>query len=278
MYRELDGIGPPNDEDTLWRYMSFEQFVNMLDTESLFYTRAYKFEDPFEGFFSQMMTGAYQRSVKKNPTKEIEDGVIKLNEIMHKCVMCNCWHKNEDESMAMWEKYRFRNSGIAIKTTMLNLKNSISDTIDFFIGRIAYISREIYDERYYFPYDQKSDLPLGKMWLYHSYFAKRMAFEYEQEVRIIIDIDTFVGDILNELKSGAILDSKDIEFNFPDIDDQGRPYNVDVNALIDEVIISPYAECWIEQTVRSVVHKYGFNFEVNPSTLLDVPTLDETTD
>lgn len=40
----------PEDGATLWRYMSLEKFVNMLETKSLFFTRADKFEDPFEGF------------------------------------------------------------------------------------------------------------------------------------------------------------------------------------------------------------------------------------
>ena len=52
-------------------------------------------------------------------------------------------------------------------------------------------------------------------------------------------------------------------------------FNIDVNTLIDEVIVSPYAEDWITETVSSVVQKYGYNFEVNPSTLLDDPTLDD---
>ena len=87
--------------------------------------------------------------------------------------------------------------------------------------------------------------------------------------QVIIDIDK---NVFNKLNSEEYLDSNIIEAEFPDISDQGRLYNVDVNTLVDEVIISPYAEPWIEQTVRSVVQRYGFNFEVNPSTLLDDPT------
>ena len=62
---------------------------------------------------------------------------------------------------------------------------------------------------------------------------------------------------------------------FPDICDIGMSFNIDVKKLIDEVIISPYAEGWVTDTVKSVVHKYGFDFEVNPSELLENPTLDD---
>ena len=52
MYKVLDGITSPKDKNTLWRYMIFKKFVDILDTESLFYTRACKFEDVFEGVLS----------------------------------------------------------------------------------------------------------------------------------------------------------------------------------------------------------------------------------
>ena len=55
----------------------------------------------------------------------------------------------------------------------------------------------------------------------------------------------------------------------------GMLFNIDVNMLIDEVIVSPYAKDWVTETLRSVVQKFGFNFDVKPSTLLDTPTSDE---
>ena len=39
----------------------------------------------------------------------------------------------------MWDKYHLRDSGIAIKTKMVNLKNSLPDKPNVFIGKIDYI-------------------------------------------------------------------------------------------------------------------------------------------
>lgn len=50
MLLKLTGIELPDDADFLWKYMSFEKFVNLLGTKSLYFTRADKFEDPLEGF------------------------------------------------------------------------------------------------------------------------------------------------------------------------------------------------------------------------------------
>ena len=38
MYSVLPGITPPKDTDFLWRYMSFEKFVSLVGTKSLFFT------------------------------------------------------------------------------------------------------------------------------------------------------------------------------------------------------------------------------------------------
>ena len=39
MPKELKGIIQPKDNATLWRYMSFEKFANILATESLFFSQ-----------------------------------------------------------------------------------------------------------------------------------------------------------------------------------------------------------------------------------------------
>ena len=77
MYEELDGINPPNDEDILWRYTNFEVFVNLLDTEALYFTRADKFEDPYEGFIPQSITDAYKQSLERVIPTEFVEAIMK---------------------------------------------------------------------------------------------------------------------------------------------------------------------------------------------------------
>lgn len=269
MYEKLDGINPPNDEDTLWRYTNFEKFVNLLDTESLFFTRADKFEDPYEGFIPQSIIDAYKQYLNSITTENMVEKIIRENEASRKYVMCNCWHQNVVESMAMWEKYHMRDSGVAIKTTMQKIKNSLTSKHAIYIGNIEYIYDNMNDDQYMQNFLQSETL-LAKKLTYFPYFRKRKEYEHEQEVRLIVDIDPFVMDALSNQTVDIFL-----ETGLPDICDIGMLFNIEVNELIDEVIVSPYAEDWITETVRSVVQKFGFNFKVNPSTLLDAPTLDE---
>ena len=270
MYKVLDGITLPNNEDTLWRYMSFEKFVSILKTKSLFYTKAYKFEDTLEGIRPQLIMGAYKKALTCHAPEEHILGVIKILEIMRRHVMCNCWHQNEEESSAMWDNYSNHNSGIAIKTTVQKLKNSLSDTMfDVFIGKIKYLSPSAYDENYTQIYLQSiiNGLDLYKKWTYFPYFYKRKNFEYEREVRIIIDIDRYIEDVLRRFPGETISDPGFIESAFPDSGENGKLYRVNVNMLIDKISTSPYADERITQEVKSAIQKYGYNFKVNPSTL-----------
>ena len=272
MYEELDGINPPNDTDILWRYTNFEVFVNLLDTEALYFTRADKFEDPYEGFIPQSIMDAYKQSLESVIPTEFVEAIMKRHEASRKYVMCNCWHQNVVESMAMWEKYHMRNSGVAIKTTGEKMKNSLTSEYSIYIGKIEYIYGNTDDAQYMQNFLQ-NNIPLAKKLTYFPYLQKRKEYEHEQEVRLIVDIDRFVTDALTNQTVETV--DTFFETGLPDICEIGMPFDIDVNMLIDEVIVSPYAKDWITETLKSVVQKFGFNFDVRASTLLDAPTSDE---
>lgn len=234
MSKELKGIGQPKDKDTVWRYMSFEKFANILATESLFFSRADKYDDKFEGYVPESIIVSYESAdIRIDPNS------------FRPYVMCNCWHHGNKESMAMWDKYHLRDSGIAIKTKMVNLKNSLPDKPNVFIGKIDYI--EDYNQ-----IEIPKNPSLASL-VYSPYFYKRKPFEYEQEVRVIIDVEPFLHD---------------------DPYEYSKPIKIDVKTLIDkdnEVIVSPHADKWITDTLELIVERYGFQFSVNRSKLLDPP-------
>ncbi len=87
--------------------------------------------------------------------------------------------------------------------------------------------------------------------LYSPYFQKKKEYEHEQEVRLIVDI------VPTDVRADVPLETF-LKNEFPDMCDTGIPVNIDVSTLIDEVIVSPYAQSWVTKTVQSVVGKYGF--------------------
>ena len=52
MFQEHEVFSPPPDgQQTLWRYVDFGQFVNMLQTSALWFSSTLDFEDEFEGSY-----------------------------------------------------------------------------------------------------------------------------------------------------------------------------------------------------------------------------------
>lgn len=257
MYSGLSGIELPGYKDFLWRYMSFEKFVSLLDTESLFFTRADKFDDPFEGFTPPPLKFFGQDIIDYSILK-------KFQAIWRKYVMCSCWHLAKKESMAMWEKYHMHNSGIVIKTTVNKFNGSLSEDFDVYIGKTRYVD--------HYEYDVPQTLSQINR-IFTWYFHKREPFEHEQEFRAIIaqyPLSLKGCDYISNCGNLASLETL-LNSEFPNICSIGMRFNIDVNKLIDEVITSPYADDWFTDTVRSVARKYGFVFEVNSSTILDKP-------
>lgn len=268
MHKVLKGITPPEDDTILMRYMNFEKFANILATNSLFFTRADKFDDPFEGFTPPFIT-----DIVKNKVSHLKYGpdwhqtLLKLFESWRKYVMCSCWYQGRNESLPMWERYHMRESGIAIKTTMGNFNNSLGDDLDVFIGNIQYIDYKDYR-------DPQSFVDMNIAMVYTWYFYKRKAFVHEREFRAIIDASPFVTNQLipQLLPQGHSDDVRTLLNNeFPDVCEAGMSLKIDVNTLICELIISPYADKWIVRTIKSIVEQYGFQFPVKQSQLLKPP-------
>ena len=158
MITELKGTVQPEDKDTVWRYMGFEKFADILATGSLFFSRADKYDDKFEGYIPELMMRYYTSAV----TRIVPE--------LRQYIMCNCWHHSNEESMAMWDKYHLRNNGIAIKTTMGNLKSSLPDEPNIFIGKVDYEVESIENQNQIKMPEDPENL------LYYPYFYKRKPY------------------------------------------------------------------------------------------------------
>ena len=273
MYK-LPGISRPNPKDTLWRYLSFEKFAILLSTKSLYFATADQFEDPFEGHVPPPIMELYKRHTQRLGKKGSQ-AVLKLWEDWREWVMCSCWYHGNQESIAMWEreKYSTHNSGIAIKTTVQCLEDSFTheDDVDVYIGKVKYVD-----------YQNIDDTPdiLDMHTIYTPFFYKREAFESEKEVRAIIDASPYIKERFYEVKVGFSL--KPEEFDLKTLQrkmrspknnkDKGKNLRVCLDTLIDEVIVAPRAPGWITEAIKLMVQDYGFNFEINPSTLLKQPS------
>lgn len=139
----------------IWRYMSYDRFVDLLKTECLYFTKPNQFEDKNEGLPSyvwQVVTAsnddgekAHKDFVSQFPYLtspqyiSYEDRLSYYYKEREKYGI-SCWHSNKIQSLAMWDLYVGKGKdGVAITTTfdrlteaLINYQNRLS------IGKVEY--------------------------------------------------------------------------------------------------------------------------------------------
>lgn len=248
MYEEHPVFEKPSNQNIkVWRYMDFTKFVSLLNSESLFFSRADKFEDPFEGVYSQANKILRPEVYSDIPNQQLFfEKIDFINRKIREHTLINCWHINEHESSAMWKLYLSSNEGIAIQTTFGKLCESFSNTEDeVFLGKVKYVNYET------------DWIPEGNT--FSPFLFKRKSFEHEHEVRAIVQI--FSQEFRTE---------NSIDINSP-IYEYGKNIEVDLQILIENIYISPTSPKWFVDLIRSVLEKFQLNKNVVQSQLYNNP-------
>ena len=269
-------VGPSvNSDIPLWRYMSLDKLINLLESDSLFFTalETYQHTDPFEGYIPRVAFEAYanvfEPEIKdlhaayeefknrpdQNPEQlallsKMKDGIDGLGErtknifkTMLKGITVNCWHANKYESEAMWKLYSDNGKGIAVKTSVSSIVKSIEhfqQDILVQVGAVKYL--DFHDIHL----NLKDCITDGHL----SPLLKRSSFSHENEVRLFT-VPKINSDNVDTFKS--------------------KPELIKAMALelIEEVYISPFAGEPFTSSVKAICNKYSIpNEKVKASDLL----------
>ena len=189
MYISDKNIKLPEDPDTIiWKYLDLSKFVDLLLYKKLFMSRSDKFEDQYEGTFSEPTYEEIKKLAKDNPN------FLDNYKTQRKNVVISSWHINEYESFAMWQIFTQKSEGLAIQSTLGKLQKALEVESDFeqYIGEVNYIDYK----KEYIPFENT----------FFPFLFKRKSFQYEREVRIISDVTKFNLEIDNGLKIDVNLD------------------------------------------------------------------------
>ena len=171
MYINNSNITLPDDNDTIvWKYLDLSKFLDMLLSRQLFMSRSDKFEDQYEGTFSEPTFEEIKKIAANNPK------FLDYYKSHREKVVISSWHINEYESFAMWQIFTKNNEGLAIQSTIGRLKEALrpENRIEQYIGNVNYIDYK----KEYIPFDDT----------FFPFLFKRKSFQYEREVRIISDV------------------------------------------------------------------------------------------
>jgi hypothetical protein len=177
--------------------MDLAKFVSLLSSEALYFACPCEFDDPYEGFYPKSYVQAFsaisqqyldQLLVTRDELASRYPGinVNGLNVAAHTAMErfkkafdevrlkfgMTCWHKNETESEAMWKLYSASGQGIAIESTVNQLRASIFDKTNLVVAGVRYVD---------FENDQ-----IQKGHKNYGLFLKRKSFEHENELRATI--------------------------------------------------------------------------------------------
>lgn len=245
--------------------MSGSKFISMLQEGGLYFNRADRFEDPFEGVFPKArLEEEYTRTKASRKIREltselaiftsnkVERHESSLDELLdtidwwRRRIYLNCWHMNEFESMAMWKAYIPNGDGIAIKSTFAMLDNSLDekDEWTYRIGTVRYYDYE--DKNFEQLLTDKERLN----WLY-PFVHKREEYAHEKEVRVAIGYES--RDNFEEGATGFVV-----------------PTNL--NGLVESIVISPHSPPWSNKKFwEDICRKYDLQIDVKESELVEKP-------
>ena len=163
-------INTPDPDTLVWKYLDLSKFLDLLLCKQLFMARSDKFEDQYEGTFSEPTFEELKRMVEHNPS------FLDKYKAQRENVVVSSWHINEYESYAMWQIFTQNNEGLAIQSTVGRLEEALSPEKKYEqqIGAVRYIDYK----KEYIPFDDK----------FFPFLFKRKSFQYEREVRIISDL------------------------------------------------------------------------------------------
>lgn len=171
MYADNPNIKLPEDPETIvWKYLDLSKFLDLLLSKKLFMSRSDKFEDQYEGTFSEPTFEEIRKLSIDNPE------FLNYYKTHREKVAISSWHINEYESFAMWQIFTQNSEGLAIQSTIGRLQKALKPEEHFqqYIGEVNYIDYK----KEYIPFDD----------LFFPFLYKRKSFQYEREVRIISDV------------------------------------------------------------------------------------------
>lgn len=236
---------PSNKSVVLWRYLDLAKLVALLSDRKLHLARADVFPDRHEGSITNGMMEALKRQFadRAEPSKQLSE----FRKLMKESIFISCWCK-EPESEAMWKLYCRDNYGVAITVVYQDIEVSFVTQNGLYIAPVQYLDYQTQG----FPQDN----------LLYPFFHKRPAFAYEEEVRIAKWCSEHLpGKRVRDhtpTEEEERLDEYELKHGEELKVERGTGIllEFDVETLIRNIVVHPYAPEWYFKAVKLVIEKF----------------------
>lgn len=226
----LTGEAVP-DQTVIWRYIKFERFVDILKTHSFWFSRPFRFDDKWDGFFppSYAKVSLKQAHDLGIPIKEVY-GDLQRRILSGKYAnFVNCWHMSDHESDVMWTRYAQAQTGIAIQSTVGGIKKCFpsvhSGPVIYFDPSQVVRFPSVVPNDFQFPDDIR---------------FKRIDFELDKEYRLWLRD----WDLFQRIEAGEEVREKDLST-------RRLEGLADMESLIEKIVVAPGASGEFIEQVRA---------------------------
>ncbi len=249
--RHLEGFEVGDLETPIWRYIDLAKLQSLVATRALYFASARQFLDKFEGSITKRDYEFHVHSVERiAPDTDLLAFMVgsasqAFQELTRLTKIC-CWHMNPHESLAMWQLYLRDGCGVAIRSTIRRLAESLGEfrlkpeyqAETVWLGSVRYI-------------DYKAGTIAGDSML-GRFFSKRASYAFEREYRAVISLRL-------------------AEEYGCDVPDEGILVPVDVAQFLERIHIAPGMDTALVKRVRDLLRTHGLNTPVTQSDLDDAP-------
>lgn len=273
----------------LYRFISFEDFVNLFCNKKDKFINPFSWDDKYEGCLyswmenedslREIVKGMYYNLSPRN-YNAISDNFFRLwNSKLFS--YAQCW-TSTDESDAMWRCYAYDNKAIRIHTSDDKLKAHAHEIFGEDQYRVNF-------KRVEYDLDTKQDMIdflirqiKNSLSPHEPFFHKRKVFEHENEYRLLITdrcAETAVGIASAGVKSkieklASVGNDEDIingltELIYNSKYEKSEEYNKkallmpteDVNSYIKDVMVHPMAKKWFAEIVEDICSSAKVSFK-----------------
>jgi hypothetical protein len=237
---------------TVRRYFDLPKFLALLQSKSLYFTRANLLGDPLEGSFTRAREADRQRLLANPPDGKTREYLLRVFEHNASvfaedrwCTYISCWHLGDHESMAMWRGYGGGSYGIAVRSTFGTLDAVLPPTAgDFpmsniYLGRVRYVDHSSETTRL----QEEANS-------YAPFVCKSLAYQHEAEVRAVF---------------------MDVRWHRRHDAPAGELIPVDLSMLIHGITVSPLADAWYQGVIQDVCSAYDLPVTVERSIVSSAP-------
>lgn len=254
--------------NSIYRFMSFESFVDMIQRNALTFVYHELWEDPYEGFLFKAIKDARGKEQILTILKKLTPEYVMLNfGVLLKfgrTIYGQSWTKCP-ESDALWRIYSNGQKSIRIEV-------SIKD-----ISRLEGVkSHDIkYSKSFSLESQLKKIFKKNKTYLHNILLTKRTAFKHEQEVRLLTDIDldylpndqtTFPPEALKVFLESGEITKEQFETGINSINrkkilpDEKYIFFDHIDNFINSVMLHPLAPKWFDETLIRFCEDKGLKF------------------